>query len=153
MHLGDWSKKDTLAETGNRYVDKMINRAVQNNHPLEKLIGYLTYKGRLRGQEIKRFDERGSTRTCVACDYVHEEGIKPSVRVFTCKRCLFTYSRDHHSCLNFVKRKETALWQCMHSNLPDRSMKVGLHPFSFKLLTSIRLLVMHPTTLGCPSIY
>ena len=57
------------------------------------------------------------------------------------------------SCLNFVKRKETALWQCLSGRLPDRSARIGLHPFSFKLLTSIRLLVMHPTTLGCPSIY
>jgi putative transposase len=130
--IGNWSKKDTLSDTGNSYKDRKINRAVQNNHPLEKLIGYLTYKGRLRGQELERFDERGSTRTCAACDYVHQKGISPAVRLFKCERCTFTYPRDHHSCLNFVKKKEAALWLCLSGSLPDRSRRLGLHPFLFK---------------------
>jgi putative transposase len=62
--IGDWKKQETLANTGNRNVDKKINRAVQNNLPLEKLIEYLTYKGIQRGQKVEKFDERGTTRTC-----------------------------------------------------------------------------------------
>lgn len=130
--IGDWSKKDTLAKTNNRLVNKRINRAVQNYHPLEKLIGYLTYKVLLRGQEVKRFDERGTTRTCASCSYVHENGIDPSKRVLTCQQCSFTISRDHRSCLNFVKKFNAALWQRLSGNIPDRSIRTGLHPFSFK---------------------
>ena len=132
FEIGNWSKKDTLANTGNKYVDKKINRAVQNNHPLEKLIGYLTYKGAMRGQAVKRFDERGSSRTCVSCNYVHENGLNPAVRVFKCTRCCFKYPRDHHSCLNFVKKLNSALWQCLSGALPDRSIRTELHPFLFK---------------------
>lgn len=130
--IGNWRKKDTLANTGNRHVDKKINRAIQNHHPLEMLIGYLTYKGLQRGQDVQRFDERGTTRSCVACNYVHEDGIDPKVRVFKCKQCLFSFSRDHHSCLNFVKKFDAVLWQRLSGKLPDRSTRTGLHPFLFK---------------------
>ena len=130
--IGNWKKKETLADTGLAYVNRRINRAVQNNNPLEELIGYLTYKSKLRGQAVKRFDERGTTRNCSACDHKSEEGIPPSKRVFECESCRFRYSRDHQSCLNFVKRYEPALWRCLSGGLPDRSMRVGLNPFSFK---------------------
>lgn len=131
--IGDWSKKDTLANTGNRYIDRKINRAVQNNHPLETLIGYLTYKALLRGQAVERFDERGTTRSCSACSYVSKTGIEPSVRTFKCPQCLFTFPRDYNSCLNFVRKFDAALWQCLSGNLPDRSIRTGFHPFLFKL--------------------
>ena len=130
--IGNWKQKETLGDTDYAYVNRRINRAVQNNNPLEELIGYLTYKGKLRGQWVKRFDERGSTRGCCACDHVHVEGIPPHKRVFDCEKCGFRYSRDHQSCLNFVKRNEPALWRCLFGDLPDRSMRVGLNPFSFK---------------------
>ncbi len=144
--IGDWSKKDTLAKTNNRFVNKRINRAVQNYHPLEKLIGCLTYKALLRGQEVKRFDERGTTRTCVVCGYVHENGIDPSKRVFTCQQCSFTISRDHHSCLNFVKKFNAALWQRLSGNIPDRSIRTGLHPFSFKPRSSAYTIAVSSNT-------
>ena len=130
--IGNWKKINTLANTGNNYVDRKINRAVQNNNPLEKLIELLSYKARLKGQIVDRFDERGTTKTCSACGFVPSKGINPSVRTFTCQRCSFTYPRDLQSCLNFIKKFESALWPCLSSNLPDRSMKMELHPFSFK---------------------
>ena len=130
--IGNWSKKDTLANTGNRYRDKKINRALQNNHPLEKLIVYLTYKALLRGQAVERFDERGTTRSCSACGYVSKTSIKPSVRIFKCPECLFVFPRDHNSCLNFVKKYNAVLWQRLSGNLPDRSIRTGFHPFLFK---------------------
>ena len=140
FEIGDWQKQETLADTGNKYVDRKINRAVQNNHPLETLIGYLTYKGALCGQAVKRFDERGTSRTCVFCGYVCEKGITPSKRIFTCEKCLFTFPRDHHSCLNFVKKFNAALWQCLSETLPDRSIRMDLHPFLFKPRSNIQVI-------------
>ena len=150
FYIGNWKKKETLAATPSVYANRVINRAVQNNNPLEELIGYLTYKGKLRGQLVKRFDERGSTRTCSACDHKPLEGLKPSQRVFECEKCRFRYLRDHHArdviyyvrTLNFVKRNEPALWRCLSGELPDRSVRVGLNPFSFKPWRRERSLVV-----------
>ncbi len=136
--IGNWKKINTLANTGSKYVDRKINRAVQNNNPLEKLIGIFIYKARLNGQIVEKFDERGTTKTCSACGFVPSKGLNPSVRTFTCQRCSFTYPRDLQSCLNFIKKFESALWPCLSSSLPDRSVKMELHPFSFKLHYSVK---------------
>ena len=130
--IGNWKKMDTLANTGNKNVDRKINRAVQNNNPLQMLIDFLAYKALLKGQAVEKIDERGTTRTCSACGYIAPKGINPSVRTFICQRCSFTYPRDLQSCLNFIKKFESALWPCLSGKLPDRSMKMDLHPFSFK---------------------
>jgi putative transposase len=130
--IGNWKKQETLADTGYSFVNRSINRAVQNNHPLQKLIGYLSYKAQMRGQQVDKFDERGSTRTCSQCNHRHKEGVPPNVRQFVCQQCRFTYPRDHHSTLNFIKKFEPALWQCLSANLPDRSVRTTLSPFAFK---------------------
>ena len=141
--IGDWEKRKTLADTKNKFVNKSINRAVQNNNPLGILFDILKYKAKRLGQEAKKFDERGTTRTCSSCGHVHKEGIDPSVRVFNCRKCNFNFPRDLQSTLNFVKRYESALWQGLSGNLPDSSRKLELAPFSCKPQVS----VAHVTTL------
>ena len=102
------------------------------NNPLQKLIEILSYKAKLNGQEVSKFDERGTTSTCSQCDYFHEDGIPPSTRIFRCANCRFTFPRDHHSCLNFIKRFESALWLRLPDILSGRSWRTELAPFSFK---------------------
>lgn len=129
--VGDWDKRKTLADTSSKMVNKAINRAVQNNNPLSKLIEILTYKACLCGQKVEKFDERGSTRTCNSCNHVHKKGIPPSKRIFVCKKCKFSYPRDQHSCLNFVKKYEPAVWHRLPGDNPG-SRRLELAPFSFK---------------------
>jgi putative transposase len=139
--IGDWDKRKTLADTASTFVNKTINRAVQNNNPLGILIGILSYKARLRGQEVGKVDERGTTRTCSKCDYVHQAGLSPGKRVFVCEQCRFTFPRDHQSCLNFVKRFEPALWPRLPDILSGSSTRLELAPFSFKPQRSVNQLI------------
>ena len=132
IKVGDWDKRKTLADTGSVFANRAINRAVQNNNPLGKLIDILKYKAKLRGQEVEKFDERGSTRTCNHCDHIHRGGISPSKRQFVCKKCGFSYPRDHHSCLNFIKRSEPAVWHRLPKGFQGSRRRVELAPFSFK---------------------
>ena len=136
FYIGDWAKQSTLADTKNKFANKTINRAVQNNLPLGKLIDYLTYKAKMRGKVVEKFDERGTTRTCTKCNKKHPKGVSTTVRTFQCidKHCNFRFSRDHHSCLNFIKHFEPALWRCLveQDNLPTRSEKRTFAPFSLK---------------------
>jgi putative transposase len=147
--VGDWDKRKTLADTEHRFVNRRINRAVQNNNPIGKLIGILDYKTTLRGRLTDKFDERGSTRNCVMCGHVHKHGIDPAARTFKCESCGFTYGRDHHSCLNFVKRFAPALWQRLSGNLPDRSVRTGFDPFSLKPRVAQFVICIQNT--GCSS--
>jgi transposase len=70
--VGDWDKRKTLADTKNKFVNKSINRAVQNNNPLGILFDILKYKAKRLGQVAQKFDERGTARTCSSCGYVHK---------------------------------------------------------------------------------
>ncbi len=109
--VGNWDKRKTLADTGIRIADKRINRQVQNNNPIQKLIGYLNYKAARLGVEVAKFDERGTIRTCSCCGHVLSAGLSPPIRVFACPVCGFTAERDINSVLNFLKRFNCALWQ------------------------------------------
>jgi hypothetical protein len=40
-----------------------------------RLIECLSYKGKLRGQAVKKFDERGTARTCVVCDHEQKKAL------------------------------------------------------------------------------
>jgi putative transposase len=132
--IGDWTSQKTVSKEENKFLNKRINRAVQNNNPLEILIGYLSYKAKMKGQVVERFNERGTTRTCSKCDKKHEDGLNPSIRVFKCidDKCGFKYSRDHQSCLNFYKKFNSAKWLRLLGNLPKSSIKVSLKALSFK---------------------
>lgn len=130
--IGDWDKRETLADTGNMIVDRKINRAVQNNNPLQKLIDILKYKAARLGQRVEKIDERGTTRTCSVCDYVLKEGLKPEIRIFSCPSCHFEFPRDNQSCLNLVKRYATAVWYRLPEIYSGSSKRLGLGPFSCK---------------------
>jgi len=134
--VGNWDKRKTLADTGIEFVDRRINRAVQNNNPLGELISILTYKAERLGKEASKCDERGTTRTCSECDHIHKDGIPVTQRIFECTSCGFKFSRDHQSCFNFVKKYEPVVWsrlsELFAEKRPDRSRRVDLDPFTCK---------------------
>jgi len=138
--IGDWDKRQTLADTGHSFVNKKINRAVQNNNPLQKLIDILKYKAQRLGQKLQKVDERGTTRTCSHCDHKLKNGLKPEIREFSCPKCGFQFPRDHQSCLNFLKKYESAAWHRLPEIYSGRSRKVSLAPFSCKLQESWKIL-------------
>ena len=105
----DWDKRQTPADTGRSFLDKGINRAVQNNNPLQKLIDTLKYKAQRLGQSLQKVDERGTTRTCSQCDHELKDALEPETRQFSCIKCGFQFPRDHQSCLSFLKRYESAV--------------------------------------------
>lgn len=145
IKIGDWTTIKSISKTENKIKDKRINRAMQNNNPLSKLIGILSYKSKMVGKEVSKFDEKGTTKTCSMCGTKHKKSINPSVRVFKCinKKCLFEYPRDQQSCLNFVKNYEPALWQSLVGNLPTRTKRVQFDVFSCKIQSNNVLFKKH----------
>lgn len=140
--IGNWTTPKTISKTENKIKDKSINRAVQNNNPLSKLINILTYKAKMVGKKVSKFDEKGTTRTCSMCGKKHTEGYSPDKRTFICADqtiCKFKYPRDHQSGLNFIKKNEPALWQSLVANLPTSSKRIQINTFSCKIQKNIVL--------------
>jgi putative transposase len=115
FRVGNWDKQQTLADTGIAFVDKHINRQVQNNNPVKKLVGYLRYKAVMRAQQVEEFDEKGTTKTCSCCG--SKQDMPPSKRVYHCPRCGFKVERDINSVLNFLKNYNYAAWHGLSDRL------------------------------------
>ena len=115
FYVGDWEKGQTIADTGYKIIDKRINRQVQNNNPIMILVGYLSYKAAMCCKEVKKFNERGTTKTCSCCGHIIAEGLSPSVRTFTCPECAFTISRDINSTLNFLHIHQFSVWYSLRA--------------------------------------
>ena len=111
----DWDKSQALADTGYKFMDKLINRQVENNNPIMTLAGYLSYKSVMRGKEVRKFNERGITRIWCCCGHVIAEGLSPSVRTFTYPMCGFTVSRHINSMLNFLYNYQFAVWYSLRA--------------------------------------
>ncbi|HUW65698.1 MAG TPA: transposase [Spirochaetia bacterium] len=84
-----------------------INRAVQNNWPLKKLLGYVDYKLEYRGGRFVPVDERYSTQECNHCG--HRMKIDPSVRVYRCPECGMELGRDENAAINLLNRVLTGM--------------------------------------------
>jgi putative transposase len=131
--IGDWDKRKTLADTGYKFSDKRINRQVQNNNPIQKLVGYLSYKSEMLGKKVLKFNERGTTRTCSHDDFVITKGVDPSKRTFQCPKCGFTIERDLNSTLNFLKRFKPAVWHRLDGvKTPISIVRTRLNPWTGK---------------------
>ena len=120
IFIGDWAKQETIADTPFKAKNEAINRAVQNNNPLGKLIEYLRYKAPLKAKQVAKFDERGTTKTCSHCGHVGES-LPPEQRVFACRKCGFTAPRDINATLNQVKFIYYGVWHTLKA-LPALSI-------------------------------
>jgi putative transposase len=101
-YIGDWSKKQSLADTGSKNANKRINRVVQNQLPVAKLVDYLTYKANLKSCEVSKVNEANSTNTCSDCGHLGEK-LHPSIRTFRCKNCGLEIDRDENAAINLYK--------------------------------------------------
>ena len=132
FYVGDWDKSQTLADTGYKFIDKRINRQVQNNNPIMTLVGYLSYKAAMRCKEVRKLNERGTTRTCSCCGHVIAEGLSPSVRTFTCPECGFAIPRDINSTLNFLNIYRFVVWYSLRALQCLSIARLLLNPSSGK---------------------
>lgn len=100
--VGNWSKKSTLANTNSKKANRKINRVVQNQISVAKLINYLDYKSALKGNQVLKVDEARSTKTCNSCNHINPK-LNPSIRTFTCEKCGYSIGRDENAAINLYK--------------------------------------------------
>ena len=130
IFIGDWAKQETVAETPFKAKNEAINRVVQNNNPVNRLIEYLRYKAAAyKAQQVDKFDERGTTKTCSKCDYVGKK-LDPSQRTFTCRKCGFTVPRDINATLNQMKYVAYGMWHALKAIPAFSSVRTSLSGLS-----------------------
>jgi putative transposase len=101
-YIGNWSKKSTLANTGSNKANKKINRVVQNQLSVAKLVDYLKYKAELKSNQVEKVNEARSTKTCSCCGHINPK-LNPAIRIFSCENCGYTEGRDENAAINLYR--------------------------------------------------
>ncbi|MBA3954937.1 transposase [Candidatus Dependentiae bacterium] len=56
------------------------------------------------GKSYHEFAEKGTTRTCHACNFIVPNGLAPHVRQWTCPSCLAQHIRDENATYNGLRK-------------------------------------------------
>ena len=83
---------------------------MQNDWPLVKLLGHLSYKCHLRDRYVKSAGERYTTQRCSRCG--HRQKLDPSVQVYRCPKCGLVMGRGENSAVNMLNKIGSSLF-CM----------------------------------------
>jgi len=95
--IGDYTPTGTGLSKGMR-------RSMNNESLIGRFKETLSWTARKKGKFFEIWDEKGSTRTCSKCAYVHKEGIDPQIRIWICPGCQTTHLRDENAAKNGLKK-------------------------------------------------
>jgi putative transposase len=109
--IGDYAPKGNGVTTPMR-------RAMNNRSLIGRFKEVLLWTARKSGKHCLVFDEKGTTRTCHACGYVHEDGLSPSIRQWPCPVCQTQHIRDENAAINGLRRVVRDLPQEYGTNVP-----------------------------------
>ena len=85
-------------------ITKKMRRAVNNQSLIGRFKDILSWVALKSGKHFYEFDEKGTTRTCHDCSYVHREGLCPSIRKWDCPQCHTKHVRDENSARNGLRK-------------------------------------------------
>ncbi len=91
------------APNGNGITTAM-RRSMNNRSLIGRFKETLLWTARKSGKVCIIFDEKGTTRTCHACGYVHEKGLSPSIRQWGCPVCQTEHIRDENAAINGLRK-------------------------------------------------
>jgi putative transposase len=81
-----------------------MRRAMNNRSLIGRFKEVLKWVAAKSGKLFIEYDEKGTTRRCNRCDYIHPEGLHPSIRNWICPGCQVVHIRDENSAINGLKK-------------------------------------------------
>lgn len=96
--MGNWAPSN-----GDSGMGKKANRTLRSRRWVGQFRTTLKWVGQKRRKLFFVLDERGTTRTCSKCSYVHQDGIPPDVRQWDCPECGVIHDRDKNAAQNGLK--------------------------------------------------
>jgi putative transposase len=81
-----------------------MRRSMNNRSLIGRLKTVLKWTAIKSGKTCIEYDEKGTTRTCHCCGYVHLNGLCPSVRTWDCPDCQTNHIRDENAAQNGLKQ-------------------------------------------------
>ncbi len=99
-------------------VTTAMRRSMNNRSLIGRFKEVLLWTAKKSGKICIEFDEKGTTRTCHACGYVHDEGLLPSIRRWACPVCQTEHIRDENAAINGLRKVVRDLPQEYGTNVP-----------------------------------
>jgi putative transposase len=99
-------------------VTTAMRRSMNNRSLIGRFKEVLLWTAKKSGKVCVEFDEKGTTSTCHACRYVHDKGLSPSIRRWTCPVCQTEHIRDENAAINGLRRVVRDLSQEYGTNVP-----------------------------------
>ena len=81
-----------------------MRRSMNNRSLIGRLKEAIKWVALKSGKTCIEYDEKGSTRTCHCCKYVHPNGLCPSIRTWECPDCQTIHIRDENAAQNGLKQ-------------------------------------------------
>lgn len=81
-----------------------MRRAMNNRSLIGQFKEVLSWTAVKSGKTVIQFDEKGTTRTCHACDHIVQGGLNPSVREWECPGCGTFHIRDENASINGYRK-------------------------------------------------
>jgi putative transposase len=85
-------------------ITKAMRRAMNNRSLIGRFKEALKWVAVKSGKLFIEYDEKGTTRTCNRCHYIHPEGLDPSIRSWICPSCQVVHIRDENAATNGIKK-------------------------------------------------
>lgn len=77
-----------------------MRRAMNNRSLIGRGKEILSWVAENSGKTFLIYNEKGTTRTCNRCHFIHSEGLDPSIRVWRCPQCNAEHHRDENAASN-----------------------------------------------------
>ena len=84
--------------------NRKMRRAMNNRSVIGKFKDTLAWTTFKSAKFFHEYDEKGTTRSCSKCPYVHVEGLHPSIRKWQCPCCQTMHIRDENAATNGLRK-------------------------------------------------
>ncbi|MBA3954112.1 transposase [Candidatus Dependentiae bacterium] len=81
-----------------------MRRAMNNRSLIGRFKEILSWVALKSGKSYHEFAEKGTTRTCHACEFIVPNGLAPHVRQWTCPSCSAQHIRDENAACNGLRK-------------------------------------------------
>ncbi len=101
-----------------------MKRAMNNRSLIGRFKNILRWIAIKSGKTYQEFPEKGTTRTCHACECVVDGGMDPAIQIWICQSCSLEHIRDENAACNGLRKVLTAL--PLHEENPKISREESL---------------------------
>ena len=90
-------------------ITRVMRRSMNNRSLIGRFKKVLLWTAQKSGKTYIEYNEKGTTRTCHVCGYMHDFSLHPSIRQWVCPDCQAEHIRDENAAINGLRKASVCL--------------------------------------------